>query len=193
MNESNPAAAVVASNPASRRKLVKPWVWWFLLLPLVWAVANFYEWTRMVTLEAACRSLKAQAFTGLRNTLGGLRMHPLLLPASHPVLGALEQERDRLKSWRQLERERAVAAWRFTPRWAIDSLVSFSSGTEVKIEYDKHRLPDHDEVEEAYLALQLLIGIRYEPASLLESMRGSLEAEYPAKSNRLAQAIGLGR
>jgi len=168
-------------------------VWGFAFLVLAWAIPNLYERVRMHALERQCQQLKAEAFSGLRGKLNGLVTHPLLLPASHPALGALEQERAKLDTWHQLERERARAALRFTPRWAIDSLLAFSAGTEVKIDYERHHLADHNEVTEAYVALQSIIGVRYEPASLLEEMRGMLTAEYPARSNRLAMAIGLGR
>ena len=195
-----PAAAVApAAVPASaehsspRPGRVPPWVWGLVLLMLAWAVPNLYERVRLLALERQCQQLKAEAFSGLRGKLNGLVTHPLLLPASDPALGALEQERNKLETWQQLERERAKAALRFTPRWAFDNLLAFSSGTEVKIDYERHRLADHNEVMEAYVALQSIIGVRYEPASLLEEMRGMLTAEYPARSNRLAKAIGLGR
>lgn len=194
-----PAAVAPAALPASaerpspRPRRVPLWVWGSAFLVLAWAIPNLYERVRMLALERQCQQLKAEAFSGLRDQLNGLATHPLLLPASHPALGALEQERVKLDTWQQLERKRAEAALRFTPRWAFDNLLAFSSGTEVKIDYERHHLADHNEVMEAYVALQSIIGVRYEPASLLEEMRGMLTAEYPARSNRLAMAIGLRR
>lgn len=183
-----PAAELVDRGRKFKRVFVAVGV-----LLLVWALLNLSQRVEMMRIKSQRAAIKASAYADIRAGLRAATRPPVLAPDA-PYVAVLKDARSKLAHCWRLQKEYAVAAWRFSPRRAVGLGNYFTTGDPTGPDYDRHRFLDSEEIYRAHILVAEAVADVQDPAMRNDpEFRAAEERNFARVAGQLMSLVGEAR